>query len=540
MVKLIAGKAGYGVLCLLAAIVLTVAGYAHKVVGITTEFGKGVAISGAPSTGPMNILVMGLESRTDYQGNELDHHMQVVLHSGSNGSQDTNTLILIHIFAGGKKAVGFSIPRDDLVTFPQKYLGYSEGKIDAAYAWAYTEYLNEHPTEDKSDRFLHANQAGQQATIDTVESVTGVKVDHFMEVNLMGFYYLAQAFGGIEVCLQPYPGNKGLNLTDYDPFANPPTDNSGFDAYQDGYNKAKGGAQYLHLNPAQSLAFVRSRDTLPGTDLGRTKRQQAALDYVIYQMKHEGLFSDFSKLTSLLGTASKYLITDSTMNLLEFAPSMSALNGESLNFTTLPFTPEEGVSVPGYPQPQDLNVIDVPSIQKEVQSAFYPGVATPSPSGVTVDVYNGNPAANGLATQVSQALTAQGYQAGKTLNSTQQTQPVTPATQVFYGAGASAQADQLGLEFGATAASLSSLPAGHVEVLTGSTVTQLPAGLAPASTATQGPQSIDARADGTRAATGATASPSPSATASATTGSGAASGSVTVSPSAPYGIPCVY
>ena len=58
-------------------------------------------------------------------------------------------------------------------------------------------------------------------------------------------------------------------------------------AYKDGYNAAKGGTQYLHLSAAQSLAFVRSRDTLPGIDVGRTARQQAALDYIIWKLKNQ-------------------------------------------------------------------------------------------------------------------------------------------------------------------------------------------------------------------------------------------------------------
>ncbi len=547
MAKIVAGKVVYGLVCLVAAVLLVVAGYAHKEVGFVKEFGKGVAISGnPPSVGAMNILVMGLESRTDYQGNQLDHHMQVVLHSGSNGGQATNTLILIHVFANGKKAVGFSIPRDDLVQFPQKYLGYSEGKIDAAYTWAYTQYLNEHSTEAKADRFLHANQAGQEATIDTVESVTGVKVDHFMEVNLAGFYYLAQAFGGIEVCLKPYPGNNGLNLTDHDPFAG--TFNSGFDAYQDGYNKAKGGAQYLHLNAAQSLAFVRSRDTLPGTDLGRTKRQQAAIDYVIWNVKHEGLYSNISKLNSLLSTASKYLITDSEWNLLDFAPSMSALTGDNLSFTTLPFTPEQGVSVPGYPQPQDVNVIDVPKIQQLVKNAFYPNAAAASPtppaappSGITVDVYNGNPVAAGLATKVRTALTNLGYKAGVAENASQQPESVHATTQVFYGSGAAANAQRIALGFGTTATALDSLPAGHVEVLLGSTTTMVPSGLTPTAAATQGTQDKSAKVEGARAAAGATATATPTPTATATNPADSnAAGSVTVMPNAKFGIPCVY
>ncbi len=67
---------------------------------------------------------MGLESRTDWNGNILPNNILNALHAGSRqgvedgvGGNATNTLILIHIPAGGKKAVGFSIPRDDWVNF---------------------------------------------------------------------------------------------------------------------------------------------------------------------------------------------------------------------------------------------------------------------------------------------------------------------------------------------------------------------------------------------------------------------------------------
>ena len=537
VLKLIAGKVLYGVVCLFAAVLLVVAGYAHKVVGQVTATGKGITIKGSSSVlGAMNILVMGLESRTDYQGQTLPNSLLTAMHAGNAsavsagqvGSQDTNTLILIHIFAGGKKAVGFSIPRDDLVTYPQAYDGQTEGKIDGAYAYAYVQYVNEHVgKESNADLYLHANQAGQAATIATVSAVTGQKIDHFAEVNLAGFYQLAASFGGIEVCIQPYPGNKGLNLTDYDPFTG--TDNSGFNAFKDGYNEKKGGPQYLHLGAAQSLAFVRSRDTLPGTDLGRTKRQQAVIDYVIYQLKHGGVFGDLAKLNSLLGTADKYLITDTGFNLFDFTTDMRALNGQDLSFTTLPFTPENNVPVPGYPGPQDVNIIDVPAIQKLVASAFEPPTAQPAgaktangtaspaasavaPSNVTVDVYNGNPTANGLATQVSQALAGLGYKAGKVGNSSAQTQKVQPGSQVFYGAGAAANGQQIATQFGAAAVALSTLPADHVEVLIGSTVAAVPAGIAPTSTATAGTQSTGAQVIGARAATGPSTTPTPSST----------------------------
>ena len=84
----------------------------------------------------MNILLMGLESRTNYQGQTLSSELLTAMHAGSVygvnnegvGGQATNTLILVHIFAGGQKAVGFSIPRDDWVTYPQAYDGQTRAR----------------------------------------------------------------------------------------------------------------------------------------------------------------------------------------------------------------------------------------------------------------------------------------------------------------------------------------------------------------------------------------------------------------------------
>ena len=119
--SLIAGKVGYAVTCAVAAVVLVVSGVAYKFVSLSEGLGNGVSISNGASVGAMNILVMGLESRTDYQGQTLSAGLLAAMHAGSVygvknqgvGGQATNTMILIHIFAGGQKAVGFSVPRDD-------------------------------------------------------------------------------------------------------------------------------------------------------------------------------------------------------------------------------------------------------------------------------------------------------------------------------------------------------------------------------------------------------------------------------------------
>ena len=540
--SMIAGKAGYAASCLLAAVLLVVSGYAYKVNGLVTGLSSSDAISGGAQTGAMNILVMGLESRTNYQGQTLSSQLLTAMHAGSVngvnnqgvGGQATNTLILVHIFAGGQKAVGFSIPRDDWVTFPQAYDGQTQGKIDQAYGLAYAQSLNQTVSDSSlssKQRYFQANEAGQRAAIHTVEKVTGQRIDHFAEVNLAGFFYLAQDFGGVEVCVTPTTVNgvADANLADQ---------NSGWNAVKyDGYNLKKGGSQYLHLAADQALAFVRDRDSLPDTDLSRTHRQQAVIDYVIWELKHAGTLTDLSRLTGLLGTADQYIITDSDWKLLDFSSQMHALTGQNLKFYTAPIT--------GYAtiDGQDANVINIPALQAEIKAKFTAPApsaagkkaakkavnnkaggkkAAPAPpaSTVTVDVYNGG-STGGLAGRVSQALVAKGYKAGA-VGDAPASPPVTAADQVFYGAGTSANADKIAADFGATAKALASLPAGQVEILLGTSSTAVPASLTPATSASS------------------SASASAAASSSASADNGQAGGAVTVGKNAKYGIPCVY
>ena len=512
--RAIAGKAGYAVACMLAAVVLMVSGFAYYVRGEVASIGGSDVLSGGPQTGAMNILLMGLESRTDYDGNILPADLLAAMHAGSVqgvkngvGGQATNTLILIHIFAGGQKAVGFSIPRDDWVTYPQPYDGQSQGKIDQAYGLAWAQSLSQTAKSSMSthQRYLLANEAGQAATIATVTALTGVHIDHFAEVNLAGFYALAQAFGGIEACLKSY--NGGQNLHDA---------NSGF-------NQPHAG--YVFLSPPQALAFVRERDSLPNGDLDRTHRQQAVIDYVIWKLAHEGIFSDLGQLTRLLGVAQKYVITDSGWQILTFATEMKSLTGKNLTFQTVPV-----ITTDGRMNGQTVNLVDPAAIKQAVQNTFYPpppgprptaGTSTGNPASLptgatTVDVYNGG-GTPGLAGQLSQALTSAGFKAGTVGNIATQ-----PSTQVRYGTGAASSAARIAGYFsGVTAAAGSSVAAGHVEILLGTDAMSVPAGIGSA-TPSASPAS------------------SPSASPTSPADNGQAGAPVTVAPDAKYGIPCVY
>jgi len=491
-----AGKAGYTLSCVAAALVLAISGFSYFVVRDVSDIGGSHAIVSGPSIGAQNILLMGLESRTDWDGNILPSAVLNALHAGSAqgvangvGGNATNTLILIHIPAGGKKAVGFSIPRDDWITFPQPYDGQSQGKIDQAYGLAMAaeedQLRTQNPHLSQDQVAFQGNEAGRAATVATVEQLTGVHIDHFAEVNLDGFYELAKVLGGVEVCLNhPVP---------YDP-------NSGFYAH-------KAGLQ--HLNAVLALAFVRQRDGLANGDLDRTHRQQAFLDSVMQSLRNEGVLNDLTKIDSLLSIAKQYVITDSGWDLLDFASQMRDLTSGNLVFHTLPIVAYETIDG------QDANEVNPAYIKEIVQDTFYPPEASsgssssPSPtptveSGAdaaqtTVDVYNGG-STPGLAGQVSAALAEQGYQAGQIQNTS-----ALSTTQVLYGTGASASAGHIASEFSVTATASSTVAAGHVEVLLG--------------------------AD----ATVPTTSPTPSSSAVAIPTTGAQGGAVT----AKDGIPCV-
>jgi LCP family protein required for cell wall assembly len=435
-----------------------VSGFSYFVVNDVSSIGGSHAISSGPSIGAQNILLMGLESRTDWNGNILPNDILGALHAGSRqgiengvGGNATNTLILIHIPAGGKKAVAFSIPRDDWVSFPQTYDGQSQGKVDQAYGLALAEKESQlyqsDPKMPKNQIAFQGNEAGRAAAVATVSMLTGVHIDHFAEINLDGFYELAKVLGGVEVCLKnPVP------LDTY----------SGFVAKKAGYQ---------HLTAKMALAFVRQRHGLTNGDLDRTHRQQAFLDSVMQQLRTEGVLSDLGKINSLLSVAKKYVITDSGWDLLDFATQMRGLNSSNLTFHTLPIVAYATIAG------QSANQVDPALIQKLVQQTFYPapvasGSARPKPASspsvntaiaakTTVDVYNGG-STQGLASQVSDALVKDGFKVGLVGNTGS-----LSATQVLYGTGSSAGAGQVAKLFGVSATASTEVAAGHVQVMLG-------------------------------------------------------------------------
>ncbi len=473
----VAARTGYVLTCMLSAVVLVVSGLSSVIVRSVHSIGSSHAIVSGPSLGTQNILLMGVESRRYWNGNILPERILAKLHAGSaqavangTGGNDTNTLILIHIFANGTKAVGFSIPRDDWVQFADTVGPEQQGKIDQAYGvsmfYKEQELLAKYPNI-KQDRLAYVgNEAGQAAAVATVEKLTGVHIDHFAVVNLYGFYELAKVLGGVEVCLK-----HAVN----DP-------NSG----------AHFHAGYQHLDASQALAFVRQRDGLPNGDLDRTHRQQAFLDSVLHQLRTEGVLNDVTKIEALLNVAKQYVITDAGWNLLDFALEARSLTSANLVFHTLPIVGYETIDG------QDANVVNPTYIKQIVHDTFAPSTGSAKAHGaqadatgkaianskITVDVFNGGYTAN-LAHAVSAALGAVGYQAGEIGDTSART-----TTTVLYGAGAATNADGIAAAFGTTATLSSSVAADHVEILLGSDATAVPASIGVAATPSPSPSVV--------------------------------------------------
>ncbi|MCW2619979.1 MAG: Cell envelope-related function transcriptional attenuator common domain, partial [Modestobacter sp.] len=133
----------------------------------------------------MNLLLVGNDSRASATPEELAQ-----LNTEANAGLNTDTMILVHVPADGSKASFVSFPRDSYVQIP----GYGWDKLNAAYA-----YGTQKAPAGASDTAKQA--AGAQLLIKTISSLTGLRIDHYAEVDLLGFFKLSSVVGGVEVNL---------------------------------------------------------------------------------------------------------------------------------------------------------------------------------------------------------------------------------------------------------------------------------------------------------------------------------------------------
>ncbi|MGH3622144.1 MAG: LCP family protein, partial [Sciscionella sp.] len=361
-----------------------------------------------PADGAEDILLVGMDSRTDAQGRPLPKEMLRFLRAGvSDGELNTDTLILLHIPNDGSRAIAHSIPRDSYVDIPG---GYGTHKINSAYQRAKSDALKNLKAKGETDPAkleVESNQEGAKELVQTVQQLTGVTVDHYASVNLLGFYEITKAIGGVQVCLK--------NAVDE------PLSGADFPA----------GKQTIEGK--QALAFVRQRHGLQRGDLDRIARQQAFLAGIANKVLSAGTLTDTDKLNKLLAAIKRSVVLDQSWDITGFAQQMSGLTGGKIKFKTIPVgtlalsTPEDGDAV-------EVNPADVSAAVHGTDSAGKkqtPADDKASNAATTVEVRNAS-AVPDLASHVLSALGEKGFAEGMTGNA-------APATDTVVRYPASAQ-----------------------------------------------------------------------------------------------------
>ncbi|SFB13661.1 transcriptional attenuator, LytR family [Amycolatopsis marina] len=435
-----------------------------------------------PADGARDILLVGMDSRTDAQGNPLSEDLLAQLRAGvADGELNTDSLIFVHIPNDGSKAVAISLPRDSYVDIP----GYGKHKINSAYARAKMEERSRLEAEgvtDPKELEVQSNQAGAKTLVATVEQLTGSTIDNYASINLLGFFEITKAIGGVEVCLN--------------------------EATKDRYSGADFKAGRQTISGFDALAFVRQRHGLLRGDLDRVVRQQVFMAGLAKKVLSAGTLADPGKLNELVGAIKKSVVLNQGWDILGFAQQMKGLTGGQIEFRTIPTvnieyeTPNDGTAIQVDPdQVQDFVQGLAGPPQQPGEGASKEQEDLPAKSTITVNVQNGT-SQTGLAASVSQSLTEQGFAEGETGNAAPQDISVVRVPPGTTGVGEQVAG---ALEGDVAVEEDSSVPAGHATVVLGTDYSGSSTGQSTGSGNTGGASGAGkpaaAQADGTGGAT---------------------------------------
>ena len=374
-----------------AVLVIVVTGFAwHSVDSLRSNLATvgGLGLGGGDD-GAVDILLVGTDSRTDAHGNPLSQKELSELRAGEEVASNTDTIILLRVPNDGSSATAISIPRDSYVNVP----GIGKSKINAAYGATKEhkrlELVNEGESDKQADQ--ESSQAGREALIKSVADLTGITVDHYAEIGLLGFVLFTDAVGGVDVCL-----------------------NNPVDEPMSGANFPAGKQT---LQGSDALSFVRQRHDLPRGDLDRIVRQQVFMASLAHKVINAKTLSSPSKLNELSNAVTRSVVLDSDWDVMKFATQLQDLAGGQVKFETIPVTDLNGQTDDG----ESVVKVDPPAVKKYIagligkksddKKSDAPAKPKVNPSTITVNVSNDS-GIGGLAGRVSQTLTDKGYQQG--------------------------------------------------------------------------------------------------------------------------------
>jgi LCP family protein required for cell wall assembly len=301
-------KVGYIVATLVAviAVAASLGGFAiyRQLTGNITKVSV-AGLSGRTIYGSLNVLVLGSQTRLHQRGN--------FGYDANPGTSNSDNLLIIHLDATHTHAIVLSIPRDTFVYEP----ACKERRYVGTGTWPAQPY----PPGAIIDGAL--NIGGPSCAVQTVEALTGIRLDHFVEFNFNSFRTMVGQLGGVQVCVPPGPG------------------------YHDSATNTnlKPGKHWLNYTAA--LQYVRDRHGVgsgaqAGTDVARIELQQAFISSVVQQVNSNGLLTNLPKMLHIAGTATKALTIDdslgSTVSLLRLAQSLAHLKSKNVTLITMPST----------------------------------------------------------------------------------------------------------------------------------------------------------------------------------------------------------
>jgi LCP family protein required for cell wall assembly len=360
--------------------------------GNVRSFEDGIYHVFAPSLGQggddgaIDILLVGMDSRTDAHGNPLSGRELATLRVGDDVATNTDTIILIRIPNNGKSATAISIPRDSYVQAP----GLGKTKINGVYGQVKEEKrvsLVESGV-DPAQAEAQGTEAGREALIKTVADLTGVTVDHYAEIGLLGFSLITDALGGVNVCLKE-PVYEPLSGADFP-------------------------AGQQKLNGPQALSFVRQRHELPRGDLDRVVRQQVVMASLAHQVISGKTLSSPATMNRLKQAIQRSVVLSSGWDIMDFVKQLETLAGGKIAFATIPVLDESGWSDDGLHSvvrvdPHQVHEWVAGLLQDQAHGKTEELAYTPS--ATTANVFNDTDI-NGLAAAVSAVLTAKGFNTG--------------------------------------------------------------------------------------------------------------------------------
>ena len=349
-------------LALLSVIALAATGYAYLTYHRTQSDLQTTDILSGPDDdvppppaddGAEDILLVGVDARTDMQGNPLPLSALKELRTEQTDAINTDTLIILRVPKNGDEPTAISIPRDTWVSVPKG----GQAKINSVFGTskaAAAAQLRAEGKRDAAEIERDSDQAGRKALVQTIQDLTQVRLDHYAEVNLLGFYLITEALGGVQVCLNHATEDKdsGANFTA-------------------GVHTVSGG---------EALSFVRQRKNLPRGDLDRIVRQQVFLGSALHKVLTAGVLTNPGKLNDLTDALHKSLVLDPDFDLLQFAAKAKGLASGDVRFETIPVITINGRSPDGQ---QSIVQVDPAAVRQYIAGLAGRGAGGgASPGGV--------------------------------------------------------------------------------------------------------------------------------------------------------------